>query len=180
MKYGYLRPVEINDTCTVQRQKIQNYTDKLLEEKHAEAKKRIVLDELLHTTLKPNDTLYVTDLCILADSTRQLLDILDLLEKQHISLYVINLDQSLTGNTHQNFHTHLKYLTQFQSDVVKFRTRLGIEKYVREGKSPGRPKRNDQNLKDAIEMYMSKKYTLDEIKAKTNISRATLYRHLDR
>ncbi|MFH0153176.1 resolvase, partial [Pseudomonas aeruginosa] len=28
--------------------------------------------------------------------------------------------------------------------------------------------------------YMSKKYTLDEIKEKTNISRATLYRHLDK
>ncbi len=27
---------------------------------------------------------------------------------------------------------------------------------------------------------MSKKYTLDEIKEQTNISRATLYRHLDK
>jgi predicted transcriptional regulator len=45
----------------------------------------------------------------------------------------------------------------------------------------GRPKRDDNNLRDAIEMYMSKKkYTLDEIKEQTNISRATLYRHLDK
>ncbi len=43
-----------------------------------------------------------------------------------------------------------------------------------------RPKRDDNNLRDAIEMYMSKKYTLDEIKEQTNISRATLYRHLDK
>ncbi|MEJ7509009.1 helix-turn-helix domain-containing protein, partial [Staphylococcus simulans] len=58
--------------------------------------------------------------------------------------------------------------------------RMGLENYTREGKSLGRPKRDDKNLRDAIEMYMSKKYTLDEIKAKTNISRATLYRHLDK
>ena len=48
------------------------------------------------------------------------------------------------------------------------------------GNKVGRPKRDDKNLKDAVDMYMSKKFTLDEIKEKTNISRATLYRHLDR
>ena len=41
---------------------------------------------------------------------------------------------------------------------------MGLENYTREGKRLGRPKRDDKNLRDAIEMYMSKKYTLDEIK----------------
>ena len=44
----------------------------------------------------------------------------------------------------------------------------------------GRPKRSDDNIKRAVEMYMSKKYTLDDIKSATNISRATLYRHLEK
>ncbi len=44
----------------------------------------------------------------------------------------------------------------------------------------GRPKRNDENIRKAIEMYTLNKFTLDEIKSATNISRATLYRHLDK
>lgn len=63
---------------------------------------------------------------------------------------------------------------------MKFRTRMRLDNYTREGKSLGRPKRDDKNLRDVIELYMSKKYILDEIKAKTNISRATLYKHLDK
>ena len=124
--------------------------------------------------------LYVTDLCILADSTKQLVDILDYLSQKDISLYVINLNRYIYKNIQGEFLEILHDITDFQSDVVKFRTRVGLENYTKEGKKLGRPKRDDKNLRDAIEMYMSKNYTLDEIKEKTNISRATLYRHLDK
>lgn len=39
------------------------------------------------------DKLYITDLCILADSTKHLVDILDYLSQEEISLYVINLNR---------------------------------------------------------------------------------------
>ena len=165
MKYGYIRPVTINDTVTEQAKKIEIYTKNILKETHANNKKRNELNTLLNSKLVFGDTLYITDLCIIADSTKHLVDILDLLSAKGISLYIINL---------------LHEITDFQSDIVKFRTRMGLENYTREGKRLGRPKRDDKNLRDAIEMYMSKKYTLDEIKEKTNISRATLYRHLDK
>ena len=41
---------------------------------------------------------------------------------------------------------------------MKFRTRMRLDNYTREGKSLGRPKRDDKNLRDVIELYMSKKY----------------------
>ncbi|WP_180546835.1 helix-turn-helix domain-containing protein, partial [Staphylococcus haemolyticus] len=94
--------------------------------------------------------------------------------------YVINLNRYISKNIQGEFLEILHDITDFQSDVVKFRTRVGLENYTKEGKTLGRPKRDDKNLRDAIEMYMSKNYTLDEIKEKTNISRATLYRHLDK
>ena len=152
MKYGYIRPVTINDTVTEQAKKIEIYTKNILKETHANNKKRNELNTLLNSKLVFGDTLYITDLCIIADSTKHLVDILDLLSAKGISLYIINLNKNLIADTN----------------------------YTREGKRLGRPKRDDKNLRDAIEMYMSKKYTLDEIKEKTNISRATLYRHLDK
>ncbi|UXR71701.1 MULTISPECIES: recombinase family protein [unclassified Staphylococcus] len=180
MKYGYIRPVTINDSVTEQTKKIGIYTKNILEEMHANNKKRNELNTLLNSKLVFGDILYITDLCIIADSTKHLVDILDLLSAKGVSLYVINLNKNLITDSNENFIKTLHNITDFQSDIVKFRTRMGLENYTREGKSLGRPKRDDKSLRDAIEMYMSKKYTLNEIKATTNISRATLYRHLDK
>ena len=180
MKYGYIRPVTINDDLNEQKKKIETYTKKIVEESHANNKKRNELDLLLKKKLVSGDAVYITDLCILADSTKHLVDILDYLSQKDISLYVINLNRYIYKNIQGEFLEILHDITDFQSDVVKFRTRVGLENYTKEGKKLGRPKRDDKNLRDAIEMYMSKNYTLDEIKEKTNISRATLYRHLDK
>ncbi|HLR20010.1 MAG TPA: recombinase family protein [Staphylococcus sp.] len=180
MKYGYIRPVTINDSLDEQIKKINTYTNNIVEEIHANNKKRNELDALLNSKLTSDDIIYITDLCIIADSTKHLVDILDFLSDKEISLYVINLHKNITKNDNSSFIKTLHDITDFQSDIVKFRTRMGLENYTKDGKSLGRPKRDDKNLRDAIEMYMSKKYTLDEIKAKTNISRATLYRHLDK
>lgn len=57
---------------------------------------------------------------------------------------------------------------------------MGLENYKREGEILDRSKCDDKNLRNAIEMYKRNKYILDEIKANTNISRATLYKHLDK
>lgn len=180
MKYGYIRPVTINDSINDQIKKITVYTNNIIEESHANNKKRQELESLLNLEFTSNDILYITDLCIIADSTKHLVDILDILSQKGASLYVINLNKNITKDDKASFIDTLYDITDFQSDIVKFRTRIGLENYARGGKSLGRPKRDDKNLRDAIEMYMSKKYTLDEIKAKTNISRATLYRHLDK
>ncbi|WP_432722117.1 recombinase family protein [Staphylococcus equorum] len=180
MHLGYVRPVIINDSMIEQNKKIANYTKDIFEESHAHNKKRIQLQLLLNENLSTGDTLYITDLCILADSTKHLVDILDRLSKMNVSLYVINLKKYINKATKESFLEILHNITDFQSDIVKFRTRIGLENHTKEGKNMGRPKRDDKNLKDAIEMYMSKKYTLNEIKEKTNISRATLYRHLDK
>lgn len=47
------------------------------------------------------------------------------------------------------------------------------------GISTGRPRKPDENVKKAIEMYQSKNYTLADIKEKTGISKSTLYRYLE-
>ncbi len=180
MKYGYIRPIELNDSKEEQIQKLSDQTDHLLYEEHAKNKKRDVLENLLNHQMKSNDEIIVTDLFILADSTKHLMDIVNTLQEKDASLNVYNLGLVITPETELSFIKTLKLITQFQSDVVRFRTKLGIEKSREEGKQIGRPKRSDENLNNAIDMYLSKKYTLDEIKEKTNISRATLYRHLDK
>lgn len=180
MKYGYIRPIELNDSKEEQIQKLSELTDYLLYEEHAKNKKREVLENLLNHQLKSNDEILVTDLFILADSTKHLMDIINTLQEKNARLNVYNHELIITPETKLTFIRTLELITQFQTDVVRFRTKLGIQKSREEGKQIGRPKRSDDNLNKAIDMYLSKKYTLDEIKEKTNISRATLYRHLDK
>ena len=42
-----------------------------------------------------------------------------------------------------------------------------------------RPRKPDENVQRAIEMYQSKNYTLTQIKEETGISKSTLYRYLE-
>jgi DNA invertase Pin-like site-specific DNA recombinase len=121
----------------------------------------------------------VTDLFILADSTKQLVDLVNEAVDKKASIIILNKNLTIDTKTPLTFSTSLNLISEFQSDIVKFRTRLGMSEASSKGKQLGRPKRSDENIKKAIEMYMSKEYTLDEIKKETNISRATLYRHLD-
>ena len=46
MKYGYIRPVTINDDLNEQKKKIETHTNEIVEEIHANNKKRNILDVL--------------------------------------------------------------------------------------------------------------------------------------
>jgi len=61
--------------------------------------------------------------------------------------------------------------------MVKQSTTLGMAKA--KGKSIGRPKKSEENIKKAIEMYQSGNNTLLDIKNETGISKSTLYRYLE-
>ncbi|GGB09325.1 resolvase [Macrococcus hajekii] len=179
MKYGYIRPIDLKDTEENQMKKLNSLTEEIFKENHAKNKNRKVLDELLKQ-LKEDDELIVTDLFILADSTKHLSDIINMMKDSNFKIHVYNTGIVINRTVSFNFIDTLEIITQFQTDVVRFRTKQGISKSREEGKQIGRPKRSDDNLDRAIKMYLSKSYTLDEIKEKTNISRATLYRHLDK
>ncbi|MFB7142021.1 helix-turn-helix domain-containing protein [Gottfriedia sp. NPDC056225] len=58
-------------------------------------------------------------------------------------------------------------------------TKKGLYEAKQKGVTSGRPKKPGENVKRAIVMYQSKKYTLEEIKQETGISKSTLYRYLE-
>ncbi|MFC3419384.1 recombinase family protein [Salinicoccus hispanicus] len=178
MKYGYVRPVELNDSMEDQQKVLYKHVDHIYQETHDKTKGRDQLEALM-SALQDGDTLYAADLFILADSTKQLVDLINEAAGKKASIVILNKKLVIDSENTFTFGHSLNLISEFQSDVVKFRTRLGMHEASTKGKQLGRPKRSDDNIKKAVKMYMSKKYTLDEIKEETNISRATLYRHLD-
>ncbi|MNJ70793.1 Helix-turn-helix domain of resolvase [compost metagenome] len=67
----------------------------------------------------------------------------------------------------------------FQSDIISENTRKGLYEAKEKGTKLGRPRKLDENVKKAIQMYESKKYTLAQIREETGISKTTLYRYLE-
>lgn len=47
------------------------------------------------------------------------------------------------------------------------------------GVKVGRPRKLDDNVRRAIQMYESQQYTLAQIRDETGISKSTLYRYLE-
>ncbi|WP_264806058.1 recombinase family protein [Cytobacillus sp. NCCP-133] len=69
-------------------------------------------------------------------------------------------------------------IADFESDMLSEKTKEGINEAKQQGTLPGRPRIPDTNIKKAISMYQSRKYSLAEIKTETGISKSTLYRYL--
>lgn len=71
-------------------------------------------------------------------------------------------------------------LSQFERDLTRQRTRQGLEAARARGRKGGRPKSDESKVSTALKMYDSKLHSIDEITKATGISRATLYRAIDK
>ncbi|CAM4023073.1 recombinase family protein [Saccharibacillus endophyticus] len=132
-----------------------------MKEEHASAKKRTVLEKLLQD-LRIGDILVVSKLFVLADSTRHLVEVLDDLEKKEAYLLSV----------HDRIDTRTAAGRTFRANAHSL---LGLQK----DSKAGRPRKMDDNVKKAIQMYESKQYSLAQIKEQTGISKTTLYRYLE-
>lgn len=179
MLIGYMRPYEDDLMCEKQQKNLQEANcEAIISEEHSSAKKRIQLKDMLNA-LNSGDKIIVTKLFTLADSTRHLVELLEIIDGK--GAYLQSIDEGIdTSNSNgYPFNDIVKHLVKFQSDVISEKTKKGLYEAKQKGISAGRPKKADENVKRAILMYQSKKYTLSQIKDETGISKSTLYRYLE-
>lgn len=176
MRYGYIRPIVEDLYCKEQLHTI--HIDTFVEEAHGLAKKRVELERLL-MTVQQGDELFVQNIEVLADSLQQLLDILRLAERDQLIIHFI--DEQLTNQTLQEVSLlqGAAFFAKLQSTFLSHSSTFSLQAAKQQGKSIGRPRKSDENLQRAFEMYESKNYTLFDIKEATGISKSTLYRYLD-
>lgn len=70
-------------------------------------------------------------------------------------------------------------LSQFERDLIRQRTKSGLEAARARGRKGGRPKASSGKVETALKMYDSKLHTIEEITVATGISRSTLYRAIE-
>ena len=179
MLIGYVRPLQDDLECEEQKnQLLKNNCEKIFQESHASAKRRTELERLIKT-LNERDTIVVTKLYALADSTHHLVELLEEIERKEAFLISIAEKVDTSKEEGYSFSYIVKHLAHFQSEVISEKTKKGMNKAKQRGVATGRPRKPDENVRRAILMYKSKKYTLAEIREETGISKSTLYRYLE-
>ncbi|WDV08888.1 recombinase family protein [Lysinibacillus irui] len=176
MIYGYKRPI-IGDESGEQ-QLVDRQVDQLFVEAHPFSKKRHVLEDLL-MTIQPGDEIVVENLVVLADSFHQLLDVLHVLAKDRVRITFLEEQISNTSLLQLDLLESVTLFTNLQTQLKSHATTFGLVEAKKAGKTIGRPKKSDDNLRKAFAMYQSKNYSLMDIKNETGISKSTLYRYID-
>lgn len=179
MLIGYSRPYEDDLNCEKQQKKLTDINcEKMISEEHSSAKKRAQLNNMINN-LNKEDKVVVTKLFVFADSTRHLLELLEIIDAKGAYLKSLYEGIDTSNISGYKFYDLLKHLVEFQSDVISEKTKKGLSRAKQKGITTGRPRKPDENVQRAIIMYQSKKYSLAEIKNETGISKSTLYRYLE-
>lgn len=179
MLIGYMRPYRDDLTMEAQQERLSALgCAPLVMEEHSSAKRRTKLKEMTDS-LRPGDKVAVAKLFALADSTRHLVELLDVFETK--GAYLLSIAENIdTGRAEgYRFAEIVKHLVHFQGDVISEKTKKGLYEAKQKGVTPGRPRKPDANVKRAILMYQSNNYSLADIKEETGISKSTLYRYLE-
>ncbi|KZZ82524.1 recombinase family protein [Bacillus sp. SJS] len=189
MRYGYSRVSSVGQNLEAQILKLKEFgCDKVFKEKISGRKRdnRTEFQKMLDT-VKEGDTVIVTKLDRMARSTKDALEVIELLNERQVALVVLNMGGSQLDTSTpigKLMVTVLSGIAEFEADMIRERQLEGIELAKQRGVYKGRPKKyteKHKGLAHAIELFRKRNangMTVNEICEITNVSRATLYREV--
>ncbi|OIJ07619.1 resolvase [Anaerobacillus arseniciselenatis] len=129
-------------------------------------------------TLREGDKFVVYKLDRLARSTLKLLKVAEQLEELGVELISIQDNIDTTTPMGKAMFRMLSVLAELERDMIRERTKSGLEAARVRGRKGGRPKKNSKKVEQALKMYSTKQFTIAEITDATGVSSSTLYRGL--
>ena len=135
--------------------------------------------------LKENDVVLVTDLTRISRSSRDLFQLVDEFKASKVSLKSLKdtwLDTTSTNPYSEFLLTVMAGVSQLERDLTRQRQAEGVAIAKEAGKYRGRRKKytvHHEGMAHAIELYRSRKYTVEKICNITKVSRSALYRALE-
>lgn len=153
--------------------------------------KRIITDEAsgslanrpgltkLKDTLREGDTLVVWRLDRLGRSLKHLIEFIYDLETKGIGFKSIHESIDTTTSTGKLVFHIFGALAEFERNLIKERSKAGLDAARARGRLGGRPKRlNISKRQLVVEMYKARKHTVKEICQMIGITKPTLYKYL--
>jgi DNA invertase Pin-like site-specific DNA recombinase len=140
----------------------------------------------LHAALdytRSGDTLCVWKLDRLGRSVKDVLTIADDLHGRGIGLRI--LTGKLAGNYTPTgegkfFFTMMAAFAELERDIIRERTRAGLEAAKAQGRTGGRPSVMNDDILNAARARQAKGESVNSIAEALGVSRATLHRHLEK
>jgi DNA invertase Pin-like site-specific DNA recombinase len=182
MKVGYARVSTHDQNLTFQRDALQKAgCQRIFEDEVSGAGSRRPGLEAALDYVRKGDTLLVWRLDRLGRSLKELIEIISGLEKRGAGFR--SLQESIDTTTSGGrliFHV-FGALAEFERNLIRERTRAGLEAARARGRKGGRPRKLDaKKIELAYRLYDEKKHTVKEICQVLGISKPTLYTYLRR
>lgn len=177
-KVGYIRVSTIEQNTESQKAVLENLgMDKVFEEKlSGKSTDRPQLQAMLDY-VREGDTVYVKDLSRLARNTKDLLDIVEYLDKKGVGLFSIKENIDTSTNFGKLMITFLGAIYEFERANLLERQRDGIAVAKKLGKYKGRkkvPKPN--NFKEVYKKWLNREIKSNAAIRELNISEYAFYK----
>lgn len=179
MKVSYIRVSSIEQNESRQVEALDRFgIDKAFVEKvSAKDTQRPKLQEMLEY-VREWDTVYVMDFSRLARSTKDLLDIVELLEKKSVTLISLKENLDTSTATGKLLLTMIGAINEFERCNLLERQKEGIEIAKRQGKYKGGQVKKIKDIEKHYKRYMSREISKSKLAKELKISRPTLDRLL--
>ncbi|MDM5257055.1 recombinase family protein [Bacillus toyonensis] len=175
MNIAYIRvsTVEQNEARQVEAMKQYNI-DKVYQEKvSAKNTDRPKLQEMLDFA-REGDTIYVADFSRLARSTKDLLELVELLESKRVQLVSIKENIDTLTATGRLMLKMISAINDFERENMLERQREGIAIAKAEGKYKGRKEVSIPDFDKHYKRYMNRQVSKSQLAKELGVSRPTL------
>ena len=181
MKLGYARCSTLDQNLDWQIDALtKEGCDRIFQEKFTGTRKD--RPELLRMMdmLREGDTVIICELTRLSRSVKDLFDLVKQVEKAGANIKSLK-EPWLDTTTPQGrlLFTIFSGVSQFERELIRERTMEGLASARARGRMGGRPGKDKKIVEQALTLYDSKAYSVDEISKTTGISRATLYKYVN-
>ena len=181
MKLGYARCSTLDQNLDWQIDALtKEGCDRIFREKFTGTRKD--RPELLRMMdmLREGDTVIICELTRLSRSVKDLFDLVEQVEKAGANIKSLK-EPWLDTTTPQGrlLFTIFSGVSQFERELIRERTMEGLASARARGRMGGRPGKDKKIVEQALTLYDSRAYSVDQISKTTGISRRTLYKYIN-
>jgi DNA invertase Pin-like site-specific DNA recombinase len=185
MKFGYARVSTVDQTLDLQKDALMKAgCDRIFTDTASGAKteRAGLADALSH--LRAGDVLVVWRLDRLGRSLKHLIDTMTKLDEQGIGFQSLTENIDTTSSTGKLVFHIFGALAEFERNLIRDRTQAGLAAARARGRQGGRPRVKELSTPRQLTMlqklYNDKTNSIEQICETMHISRATLYRYVNR
>ena len=129
---------------------------------------------------RAGDVLVVWRLDRLSRSLKDLIEVVGRLETLDIGLKSLHESVDTSSSTGRLVFHLFGALAEFERNLIRERTRAGLQAARARGRKGGRPKALDPGRQElAVRLYDERQYTVNRICEMMNISKPTLYKYVE-